>query len=94
MNLKLDKSVEVKSRKFSPYFRLKTKVRLIYCCAFTWAWKSLSFAIHIYLHEPKPSLIIHKLIIHREDFSIFPNQYFEVSCDLKLVGPLQTNTSQ
>lgn len=36
MNLKLDKSVEVKSRKFSPYFRLKTKVRLIYCCAFTW----------------------------------------------------------
>ena len=57
-------------------------------------FKILSFAIHIYLHEPKPSLIIHKLIIHREDFSIFPNQYFEVSCDLKLVGPLQTNTSQ
>ena len=28
-------------------------------------FKILSFAIHIYLHEPKPSLIIHKLIIPR-----------------------------
>ena len=28
-------------------------------------FKSLSIAIHIYLHEPKPSLITHKLILPR-----------------------------
>lgn len=28
-------------------------------------FKSLSSAIHIYLHDPKPSLIIHKLILPR-----------------------------